>query len=71
MAQLPHRIDIRAGTDRLREIQSWCHEQWPHTHQATWYGRMNPAWGSLLGEGNWWFQREEDALMFRLAWCRE
>lgn len=53
----------------LRSAHHWCHEQWPFTHQATWYGRINLAWGNEPGEGRWWFQREEDAMLFRLTWC--
>lgn len=69
MAQLPYRVDLRASAAVLRSAQAWCHERWPHTHQATWHGRINLGWNDGPGEGRWWFQRREDAMLFELTWC--
>lgn len=69
MARLPHRVDIKGPSNQLRSAYEWCHAQWPFTHQATWHGRINLGWGDEPAEGSWWFQREEDAMLFRLAWC--
>jgi hypothetical protein len=39
-------------------VDAWCRDQWgPH------------AWHRFPGDNTWWFSREDDALVFRLAWC--
>ena len=68
MAQLLYQVDLRGPLSLLRSAHHWCRSQWPNTHQATWCGQINVGRGDA-GEGRWWFQREEDALMFRLARC--
>lgn len=69
MAQLEYQVDLRGPSPVLRSAYHWCHEQWPFTHQTTWYGRINLGWGNEIGEGRWWFQRPEDAMLFQLTWC--
>jgi hypothetical protein len=78
MAGLPHAVTIKNRTlGELEEIQAWCMRTWPNTHQATWYGGW-PRQALVMAsrglphgcyEQTWQFQREEDAVMFRMAWC--
>lgn len=76
MALLPHAVRLENRTsDELGSAEEWCQRQWPHTHGATWtVGFVGQAvvpasrWAMDCYSRTWRFQREEDSVMFRLAW---
>ena len=76
MARLPYEICLANRTSvELASAVEWCQHRWPHTHGATWtvgfveQGFVASSRGCLAcWNRRWWFQREEDAVMFRLAW---
>ena len=71
MALLPHRVKLEADYDKIIKAREWCHQQWPNTHQATWYyGPLfapHPHGGGYYTE-TWFFQFREDAVLFELTW---
>lgn len=70
MALLPHRVKLVGTYDKMTQAREWCHQQWPNTHQATWYYGPLFAPHSQLGNytQTWSFQFQEDAVMFELTW---
>lgn len=68
MALLPHRVKLEADYDKIIKAREWCHQQWPNTHQATWY--YGPLFDTLRGiyQQTWSFQFKEDAVLFELTW---
>ena len=79
MAKLPHMVTIKKSTkEELQAVLDWCWRQWPHTHGATWsestwigqellvHKQLNIC--QRMAFQHFSFQREEDAVAFRLAW---
>ena len=71
MALLPHRVKLEGAYDKMTKAREWCHQQWPNTHQATWY--YGPLFASHTQSGiyhqTYSFQFREDAVLFELTWC--
>jgi hypothetical protein len=35
----------------------------------SWFDIVAGKWGKLEGSSCWWFELENDAMLFKLAWC--
>jgi hypothetical protein len=72
MRDLPHKVITSKQV--VEQAKRWCEEQFGQRWEATGYrqGRWCVFWGGMRtripGSYEWYFQNEQDALMFALRW---
>ena len=70
MAYLPYQVALVTELPILVMAGDWCEQQWPDEMGDTWYLSLINHLGQRKYAMNFNFQREEDAVMFRLVWCK-